>query len=417
MLTWGIRLKNVAFVLITVLVLGYVGVRFADLGRYVGMRDYYVVKADLPQTGGLFTNANITYRGVSVGRVGPIRLTGDGVEAELRIRDSAPRIPADLKAVVANLSAVGEQYIDLRPNSDSGPYLASGSRIARQQTEIPAPVTDLLQNLNDFTASVPLESLRTVVDEMGKAFAGQGENLQVLLDTGSEFLETADLHAPVTNQLIEDGETVLTTQSQEASALLTFARSARLLADQFGRSDADLRRLISAGGPAATQFSALLRDLDPSLSVLIANLLTTADVAYTRVDGTRQLMVRLPQVVAAGSTTITPRGATFGLGLTFFSPLPCTRGYEGTVYRNGLDTSRGPALNVAARCDMPASSGVNVRGPQNVPGAGYVPAPARPGSFNAGEASLDPALPGALALPALPDGPYDMSRLLGLGAP
>ncbi|HET9140003.1 MAG TPA: ABC transporter substrate-binding protein, partial [Actinophytocola sp.] len=37
------------------------------------------------------------------------------------------------------------------------------------------------------------------------------------------------------------------------------------------------------------------------------------------------------------------------LTTTFFTPLPCTQGYEGTTYRNGRDTSPAP-LNTAARC-------------------------------------------------------------------
>lgn len=121
MITLAVRLKNLAFLLVAVLALSYLGIRYADLGRHVGVADHYTVDVRLPRTGGLFTHADVTYRGVSVGRVGPVRLTDDGVVAELRIKKSAPRIPADTKAVVAALSAVGEQYIDLRPESDGSP--------------------------------------------------------------------------------------------------------------------------------------------------------------------------------------------------------------------------------------------------------------------------------------------------------
>ncbi|WP_039947076.1 MlaD family protein, partial [Streptomyces sp. NRRL S-118] len=121
MLTTATRLKNLAFLLVGVLVLGFVAVRYADLGRYAGLSDHYTVRVRLDATGGLFTHSDVTYRGVSVGRVGPIHLTDDGVEAELRIDESAPPIPADLEAVVASLSAVGEQYIDLRPAGSDGP--------------------------------------------------------------------------------------------------------------------------------------------------------------------------------------------------------------------------------------------------------------------------------------------------------
>jgi phospholipid/cholesterol/gamma-HCH transport system substrate-binding protein len=419
MLTLGIRLKNIAFLAIAVSVLGWIAVRYADLGQYVGMRGTYVVRVELPETGGLFEHSDVTYRGVSVGRVGPITLTDSGVEAELRINDSAPRIPDRLQAVVANLSAVGEQYIDLRPTTDAGPYLTDGSRVEELDTRTPAPVTDLLTSVDRLASSVPLRSLRTVVDEFGRAFDGQGANLQVLLDNSSRFIDAADKAWPGNSTLLTDGETVLRTQADEGDAITSFARSADLLARRLSDSDADLRRLITAAPGAADQVSALLRDLDPSLSVVLANLLTTSDVTVTRQRGIEELLVRLPAVAAAGSTAIDGGGAHLGMSVTFFSPLPCTSGYGGTTYRNGLDTGAGPAFNSAARCTSPPGSGIDVRGSANAP-HGPVPEPAQPGSLlpTAGTDAVeapDRGLVGPLALPSVPqNGPTGMRALLGL---
>ncbi|MDH6577244.1 MlaD family protein [Kitasatospora sp. MAP5-34] len=423
MLTLGTRLKNLAFLVIAVLVLGYLGIRYADLGRYVGLRGYYVVRVELPEAGGLFEHANVTYRGVSVGRVGPIRLTGQGVEAELRISDSAPRIPARLKAVVADLSAVGEEYLDLRPTTDAPPYLADSSTVAQQDTSTPPPVTNLLSSVDSLAGSVPLQSLRTVVDEFGKAFAGQSANLQSLLDNSGRFLGAADQALPGNTTLMVDGQTVLRTQIDEGDALNSFATSANQLAGQLNASDADLRRIIATAPEAAGQVSALLRDLDPSLSVVLANLLTTSEVAVTRQHGIQELLVRLPALAAAGLTAVDGQGAHLGMAVTFFSPLPCTSGYGGTTYRNGLDTGPAPAFNTAARCTSAPGTGVDVRGSANAPNGG-VPIPAQPGSLlpaappqptGTERSSATTPLPGALALPALPaDGPTDLKGLLGL---
>ncbi|WP_329125847.1 MlaD family protein [Streptomyces sp. NBC_01465] len=415
MITMAIRLKNLAFLLIAVLVLGYLGIHYADLGHLVGLRGYYVVKVQLPETGGLFTHSNVTYRGVSVGRVGPIRLTKDGVEAELRIDNSAPGIPADLKAVVANLSAVGEQYIDLRPVHDGSPYLQNGSTIAQADASIPAPVTNVLTSVNDFSSSVDLESLRTVVDEFGTALNGRGEDLQVLLDNGSDFIQAADKALPTNTKLMIDGETVLRTQSEEGDALKAFAKGAKGLAGQLVSSDTDLRQLIAAAPDAATQISGLLRDLNPSLSVVLANLLTTSEVAVTRQRGIEELMVKLPAVAAAGSTAINDKGARFGMAVTFFDPLPCTTGYEGTKYRPGSDVSPTSALNTDARCTASPGTGKEVRGSANAPDGGGVPKAAKPGSLLLGK-DAGGVLPGVLGQSAAPaQAPRNMSELLGLG--
>ncbi len=406
MVTLATRLKNVAFLIIAVLVLGFIGIRYADLGHYVGMRDYYTVRVQLPQTGGLFTHSNVTYRGVSVGRVGPIELTDEGVEAQLRIKDSAPPIPSDLEAVVASLSAVGEQYIDLRPAGDAGPFLRDGAVIAQADTRIPAPVTDVLTSVDSLASSVDLESLRTVVDEFGTALNGRGDDLQVLLDNGNDFVLAADEALPVNTRLMIDGETVLRTQAEQGKALKSFAGGAKELAGQLRTSDTDLRKLIAAAPDAAGQISGLLRDLDPALGVVVANLLTTSEVAVTRQRGIEELLVKLPAVTAAGATAVTTEGANFGMSVTFFEPLPCTAGYGSTAYRNGLETSPGTALNTKARCTSPPSSGINVRGSANAPSGGPVPDPALRG----------PSLPGVLGLPVVERPPTDLGGLLGLEA-
>ncbi|MDX3339442.1 MlaD family protein [Streptomyces sp. ID03-2B] len=408
MITLAIRLKNLAFLVIAVLVLGYLGVRYADLGHYVGLRSYYTVTVQLPQTGGLYTHSNVTYRGVSVGRVGPIELTDQGVEAQLRIEKDAPPIPDSLTAVVANLSAVGEQYVDLRPTRADGPYLGNGSVIDEADTTIPAPPTDVLTSVDDLASSVDLESLRTVVEEFGAAFEGRGDDLQVLLDTGGDFIESADRALPVTTRLMADGERVLRTQAEQGQALKGFASGAKELAAELKGSDTDLRRLIATTPDAAVQISGLLRDLDPAFGVVVANLLTTSEVAVTRQRGLEELLVKLPAVAAAGASAVDDDGARFGMSVTFFEPLPCTAGYGGTVYRNGLNTSAGPAVNTAARCTSSPGTGINVRGSANAPKGGPVPKPAVPGSMK---------LPGTEAGAAGASQPpaEGMAGLLGLG--
>ncbi|MFB6942368.1 MULTISPECIES: MCE family protein [unclassified Streptomyces] len=416
MITLAIRLKNIAFLIIAVLVLGYLGVRYADLGRYIGMRGYYTVTVQLPRTGGLYTHSNVTYRGVSVGRVGPIELTDDGVEAELRIENDAPPVPDSLKAVVANLSAVGEQYVDLRPTRTGGPYLANGSVIDQADTTVPAPVTNVLTSVNDLAGSVDPESLRTVVDEFGTAFEGRGDDLQVLLDTGSDFVQAADDALPVNTRLMADGETVLRTQAEQGKALKGFASGAEQLAAELKGSDNDLRRLIAVAPDATGQISGLLRDLDPSFGVVVANLLTTSEVAVTRQRGLEELLVKLPAVAAAGSSAVDGNGARFGMSVTFFEPLPCTAGYGSTLYRSGLDTSAGPPFNSKARCASSPGTGINVRGSANAPKGGAVPAPAKPGSMLLGHGSAD-RLPGALGVAGNTSTTDDgMAGLLGLGA-
>jgi phospholipid/cholesterol/gamma-HCH transport system substrate-binding protein len=361
------RIQLVVFAVIAVLVIGYTGFHYANLGRMFGLRGYYVVQLELANGGGIFPQADVTYRGVSVGRVGAVRLTPAGVEADLDISNSSPPIPADLQATVADLSAVGEQYVNLRPATDTGPYLTGGSVIPRRDTQLPLPVTTLLTSVNELATSVPLGELRTVLNNLATGFDGTGTSLQALIDGQSKFIRASGAALTQTDTLIQDGQTVLSTQNAEAAAFRSFAASSRLFAQQLVSSDTDLRRLFVNGTLAAAQVAGLITDNTPALGALIANLLTTSQITLTRGAALQEAFSALPAAIAAGSTVITSKGARFGVALTFFNPLPCTAGYQGTKIRNGLDTSPGPPLNTNARCTSPPSSGIDVRGSANAP--------------------------------------------------
>ena len=378
MLTRTTRIQLVAFAVIAVVVLAYTAFHYASLGRYFGLRGYYTVQLDLSNAGGIFPNGDVTYRGVSVGRVGTLQLTPDGVVADLNISSSAPPIPAHLHAVVADLSAVGEEYVDLRPLTSQGPYLAQGSVIPRDATTIPLPVTSLLTSVNTLATSLPLASLRVVLNELATGFADQGVNIQKLIEGQSKLVRAANSTISQSIALTEDSQVVLATQNAEAAAFTSFAHSLKLFAGQLAASDSDLRRLVANGPAAATEVAGLVSDISPSLGALIANLLTTSQVSLTRGNNIEELLSALPAAIAAGSTVITKNGAKFGVALTFFNPLPCTAGYQGTKIRNGLDTSPGPPLNTKARCTSPPSV-TGVRGSANAPPGGGVPPAAAPG--------------------------------------
>ncbi|SHL02004.1 phospholipid/cholesterol/gamma-HCH transport system substrate-binding protein [Pseudonocardia thermophila] len=369
MITRRTRLQLIALLVVAVVGVVYTGVRFADLGAVVGATSYPVT-LQMSRSGGIFTGADVTYRGVSVGRVGPLALTPDGVEVRLDIDRSAPPIPASVTAQVRNLSAIGEQYVDLLPDTADGPTLQAGSVIRESEgrVEVPVPVEELVASLDDLARSVPLDRLQLVVDELGTAFADTGVPLQRLLDTTGEFTAAAVEALPQTTALIEDARPVLRTLNATSGQFRGFSENLALLAAQLKESDGDLRRVIQYAPPATEELSALLDESGSELGEVIANLLTVTRIAEPRQPGLRQVLVTYPALVA-GVLTAVPgdgTGAHLGLVLNVFDPLACVRGYESTAKRPGTDVTEVP-VNADAHCAEPASTGINVRGSQNVP--------------------------------------------------
>jgi phospholipid/cholesterol/gamma-HCH transport system substrate-binding protein len=366
------KLQVLVFVVVSVLGVGYVGWRYVGLGDRFG--GTYLVYADFTNASGIFPNASVTYRGVPVGRVAAVRLHDSGVRVDLRLA-SGTRVPADLTAVVAQRSAVGEQYLDLRPNTDAGPYLHPGDRIPTSRTAIPLPVETLLTNLDALIRSVNPNDLSVVIDELGKAFEGNESALRRLLDASSLLLADANQFLPETQALIRDGQTVLRTQAESGDAIRAWAAALARLTDTLRTSDPDLRTLLANGPPAATQLIGLLHDLDPTIGTLLGNLITVNGIAVRRLNGIEQLLVEFPLVVAGGFT-VAPGDGTGHLGLVVNvnDPPSCQYTQTGQNRCTAAEQARGSSVRGANNAPRPGagSQPPPASGPQQDPATNLV---------------------------------------------
>ncbi len=369
MITRRTKLQLIAFVLITIIGVSYVGAKYARLDRFF-VDDTYTVVAHFPDSGGSFAGAEVSYRGVRVGQVEELVLTDAGVDLHLSVDKDYDDIPADTLAVVGNRSAVGEQYVELQPQEDGGPFLRDGAEIDQDDTRIPLSTTTLLTNLSNTVESVGEDDLRTVVSEFGSAFQGTGRDLGRIIDTSNAFIETADANFEMTTDLIKDGNTVLRGQLASGSSLRTFAREFKKFSGTLVLADRDLRTVIDNGSVTATELRTFLEENEVELSELLNNLVTTGEVVVENLAGVEQILAIYPYVVEGGVTVASKTPATglydahFGMVLTN-EPHVCKAGYEGTDTRSPNDGSNRP-MNMDARCTEPASQS-NARGAQHAP--------------------------------------------------
>src|ERR1043165_6782712 len=142
MLTRLVRIQLVLFTIGSIVGLVTVVVVYLQAPTLLGI-GRITVAVELPGTGGLYRFSNVTYRGVQVGKVTAISLIPRGAKATLSL-DASPKIPAKLKADVRSVSAIREQYLDLKPISDAPPYLHDGSTITMADTTVPQQVGPLL---------------------------------------------------------------------------------------------------------------------------------------------------------------------------------------------------------------------------------------------------------------------------------
>jgi phospholipid/cholesterol/gamma-HCH transport system substrate-binding protein len=332
------------------------------------------VKLELPATGGLYRFSNVTYRGVQIGKVTSVGLTPTGAEATLSLSTS-PKVPADLTAKVLSVSAVGEQYVDLQPNTDSPPYLQDGSKIGAQHTTIPQPVGPMLDQVSALVNSIPKTKLGQLLDESFQGFNGSGYDLGSLFDSTSTVSRDASGVVDRTRTLTEDTGPLLDSQARTTDSIRTWAHSLAGISDVLANDDSRFRTLLQNGPEAANEASRLLEQIKPTLPVLLANLTTIGQIGVTYHASLEQLLVLLPDSVAveqAAAPPNHPEGTAQGdFALTIDDPPICTVGFiPQNLWRSPDDTSDIDTPD-GLYCKLPQDSPLSVRGARNYPCMGH----------------------------------------------
>jgi phospholipid/cholesterol/gamma-HCH transport system substrate-binding protein len=366
----SVWIKTGVFVAIAALGIGYVLVHYIGVGRSL-FGGGYTAYVDLPDSGGLFSSASVTYRGVEVGRVGTITLRPDGIRVALNIDGSEP-IPSDVQAVVGNGSPIGEQFVDLRPVRPGAPYLHGGSVIPQSRTSLPVSAQDLLVNIDRLMKSVPRDDLHTLVTELGTTFADTGPDLRHLLDSTRALMQTARANLPQTVQLLNDGGKDLDTQNAMSSDIVAFSRNLATFTDALRSSDHDLRLVIDNGSPASKELTALDHSVDATLPVLLGNLTSLGQVTAVRIPAIRQVLIIYPYVVAT-SYGLFPGNASTRFGFPFpptEDHQPCMQGYVPPKKWRLPNALHYPPVRWNAFCKAPTKADVNVRGAREAPEPG-----------------------------------------------
>ncbi|WP_395310747.1 MlaD family protein [Mycobacterium sp. AMU20-3851] len=370
MLTRFVRTQLIIFTVASIVGVAVMVFGYMQLPTLLGI-GRLTVSLDMPATGGLYRFSNVTYNGVQIGRVTAVELTDTGARATLSL-DRSPKIPADLRAQVLSVSAVGEQYVDLRPNTDSEPYLQDGTVISAENTTIPQEVGPMLDQMSALVQSIPKDRLNALLDETYQAFNGAGYDFQSLVDSAGKLTRDADSVSNEMSSLIDNSVPLLDTQVQTTDAIRTWSRSLAGITEQVVRNDPQVRTLLQRGPGFAEEVSGLLTDIKPTLPVLLANLTTVSQILLTYNPALEQLFVLLPNYIAAQQSFGLPKNNPTGLPmgdftLTVGDPNPCLVGFlPPSQWRSPADTTTVDTPN-NLYCKLPHDSPISVRGARNIP--------------------------------------------------
>jgi phospholipid/cholesterol/gamma-HCH transport system substrate-binding protein len=365
-----VKIRLVAFLLLSAIGIVYVA------GSYLGVVDRLLgrglhVHATLPTSGGLFEGSEVTYRGFKVGKVTDMTVIPSGVKVSMTL-DDGTRIPEDSPIFVHNLSAVGEQYLDIQPTTDGGPYLHDGDTLHGDAASMPVTEEQLLTDLSQLVSSVDRHDLTTVIGELGTMFEGTARPLQHMVDSGSQLVEAARRNQRATLDLFETGRTVLRTQAAHEGDIRAFARDLAAVTQTLRTSDKAVRTLLQGGPGAVREVDRLLKGLEPTLPVFLGNLITVNQVLTANLPGLEQTLVVFPRVIASGFTG-TPGDGYGHINLQLNNSVPaCMQGYRPRPWRPATDLTDEPFYPV--KCTDPrAQPGYTGSDPINQRGVNFAP--------------------------------------------
>lgn len=369
MLTRLVRIQLVIFTVASIIGTLMMALIYLQVPLLLGI-GRIVVTLQLPGTGGLYRLANVSYRGVNIGKVTDVHATSTGAIATLSLATS-PKVPSNLRAQVHSMSAIGEQYVDLQPRTDTGPYLRDGSVILLRDATIPQSVGPMINQANALIASIPKDKLNALLEEMFKGFNGAGYDVGSLFDSSSRVVGGLNDVADHSKTLIDDSVPLLDSQTATTDSIKTWTHSLASITEQLASDDPQTRTLLQIGPPAADEVSRLLNQVKPTLPLLLANLTTISQILLTYNPSLRQLLVLLPPAIASsqsfGLPQNNPTGMVLGDATLQTEPPACTVGFlPPSSWRSPADTTDADTPD-GLYCKLPQDAPISVRGARNYP--------------------------------------------------
>ena len=209
MLTRFIKRQLVLFGILTAVALLVLGVYYLRIPSLVGIGQYQL-KAELPASGGLYPTSNVTYRGITIGKVTAVEPTEKGAEATMSI-DSQFKIPLDASANVHSVSAVGEQYLDLVSEGKAHGFFSPGQTMTKGT--VPSEIGPALDTANRGLTVLPTDKISQLLDETAESVGGLGPALQRLVDSTQAIVGDFKTNINQVDDIIQNSAPILDSQA------------------------------------------------------------------------------------------------------------------------------------------------------------------------------------------------------------
>ncbi len=137
----------------------------------------------------LLEHSDVKIRGLIVGEVRHIGVTGEGAEIDLAIqKDKAKFIPANATGRLLPKTLFGEKYIDLAAPAQTSAPIRNGTVLRQDTSAVSVEIDQVLNDLMPLLQAVQPEKLNVTLTAIATALEGRGEQLGQNLEQLDELL-------------------------------------------------------------------------------------------------------------------------------------------------------------------------------------------------------------------------------------
>jgi phospholipid/cholesterol/gamma-HCH transport system substrate-binding protein len=174
----------------------------------------FTVQARFDDVADLVPNSSVQVADVRVGSVTDIELTKDYDALVTMKLDSKIALPSKVSAQLRKTNVLGERFVELVPDPDSGGKLASGTLIT--DTKLVPDLEDVVRTGSELLAAVSAEKIAGAIEAGATGVGGRGETFGTLLDDLTEIVHTYDQNSDDIVRLIRGLDGFLTDVGPEA---------------------------------------------------------------------------------------------------------------------------------------------------------------------------------------------------------
>jgi virulence factor Mce-like protein len=269
----------------------------------------YRMTVAFPRTLALAEQSDVRISGVNVGHVIALKLGSDGrTHATLEVAGRYAPIRANMHAILRQKTLLGETYVQLIPEAQTGPFLADNGQLADSQVEPSVTLDDILSAFDAKTRKdfqIWQQAVAEGINGRGEAINADFAKLEPFVEHANRLLTVLNsqegaLKALVRNtgvvfnalagrdheleSLIVNGEHTFHAAAEGSQAFAAairalpafernssvafkeidrFAADANPFLDEFRPTERQLSRLLTAAKPFAPQFDQFLTALGP----------------------------------------------------------------------------------------------------------------------------------------------------------